>query len=102
MDHSYSSCRNKKLDHSYFSVAKKTPTVVLRKAQAIKEQLGRELLPVNKDHSYHRPMQTASIFSYSNSKCSSAASKHRNRVKNIKGKCACVVILFHTTSIFYF
>jgi hypothetical protein len=57
MDHSYSTERERlqKSDHSYFTVAKKTPQVVLRKAQQLKEQLQETTKSaVCQDHSYVR------------------------------------------------
>lgn len=57
MDHSYSTEREKvqKTDHSYFTVAKKTPKVVLRKAQLMKEHQETSRSSIGQDHSYVRP-----------------------------------------------
>lgn len=57
MDHSYSTEREKvqKTDHSYFTVAKKTPKVVLRKAQLMKEHQESSRTSIGQDHSYVRP-----------------------------------------------
>ena len=62
MDHSYSTERDRlqQSDHCYFTVARKTPAVVLRKAQLLKadqsamrvDGLTRPL--VDQDHSYTR------------------------------------------------
>ena len=56
MDHSYSTEREKvqKTDHSYFTVAKKTPKVVLRKAQLMKDKQDCSRTSVGQDHSYFR------------------------------------------------
>lgn len=56
MDHSYSTEREKvqKTDHSYFTVAKKTPKVVLRKAQLMKELQDLNRTSIGQDHSYVR------------------------------------------------
>lgn len=56
MDHSYSTEREKvqKADHSYFTIAKKTPKVVLRRAQLLKELQNLNHTSICQDHSYVR------------------------------------------------
>ncbi|ESO01047.1 hypothetical protein HELRODRAFT_175074 [Helobdella robusta] len=80
MDHSYSTERERlqKVDHAYFSIGKKTPKVVLRKAQSNKEQRDGERQLVDKDHSYHR-INPVSAFHYNNNKPSSLLTADKNK-----------------------
>jgi len=57
MDHSYSKERTKvqKIDHSYFTVGKKTPAVVLKKAQQQKQDQCHTRPGIDQDHTYTRP-----------------------------------------------
>ena len=55
MDHSYSTKRERlqKVDHCYFSIGKKTPKVVLRKAEVLKNSQKNNRI-FGEDHSYHK------------------------------------------------
>lgn len=56
MDHSYSTkrARLQKVDHCYFSIGKKTPKVVLRKAEVLKNSQKNNRVLIGEDHSYHK------------------------------------------------
>ena len=64
MDHSYYTERDKlqKTDHCYFTIAKKTPKVVLRRAQLLKEHQERVTrTAIGQDHAYVRSDHVTSI-----------------------------------------
>lgn len=68
MDHSYSTERERlqRSDHSYFTVGKKTPQVVLRKAQHLREHsLEVAKSSIGQDHSYVRSDRASQTISTS-------------------------------------
>ena len=60
MDHSYSTKRERiqKVDHCYFALGKKTPKVVLRKAEVLKQSQKNDNVLIGEDHSYHKTNQS--------------------------------------------